>query len=192
MKIPLRIKIWGRINQGVRGRNQPSDWVKLPYIQNSKATSKIKGAFRNANIGTVFVGGKSLKSALPSIFNKKVLGEERNVVYQLPFMEPSTSLYTGQTKRPLAIRMDEHRGAIRRGETTRSSLAEHCARTGDRPDFNSVKIISRSRFKSHRLINESLSRDINYRKAISKINPIILKPAIRNFSGFYNSISYFS
>ena len=118
--------------------------------------------------------------------------EERGVVYQIPFQEPSKNVYTGQTKRPLAIRVGEHMSQVRRGDSARSSLAEHCLISAETPDFERVKIIARAPNYRKRIIYESLGRFISYSRAVSKMNPILLKPAIKNFSGFYASSNYFS
>ncbi len=177
---------WAQINKSSPPRDRPSSWIKLPFIKNRFSNKKITTSLRDANLGVVFSGGKSLHSKLPSLYPSRPKLEQRNVVYEIPFTPPSLAVYTGQTKRPLLLRLEEHARDIRR-RTASSSLASFCASSGQTPDFANTKIIARSPFKNHRLIKENLGRMLHYRHAISKINPLNFRPPIKNFAGIYAS-----
>src|SRR5713101_4784622 len=181
----LIYRTWTKINTNETAAEGPRGWVKLPFISNRNVTKVVTSIFRDADLGTVFSSGTKLKSMVPSLYRRKLVTEERNVVYQVPFLPPCDAVYTGQTLRPLAIRLSEHEGAIRRQETNRSSIAEYCVRTGFSPDFGNTKIIARSQTKRGRSIKESIARYIKYQRDISKINPILLKAPIRDFAGLY-------
>ena len=65
--------------------------------------------------------------------------------------------YTGETKRPLTERIEEHKKAVSKGETQKSKLAEHIwSANGDHtPLWNEVKIIDRERFWKERKLKEA-------------------------------------
>jgi len=172
--------------QSLSPRDRPSSWIKLPFIKNRFSAKKITSSLREANLGVVFSGGKSLHSNLPSLYPSRPKLDQRNVIYEIPFSPPSLAVYTGQTKRPLLKRIEEHARDIRRHAAS-SSLASYCASSGETPDFVNTKIIARSPFINDRLIKENLGRMLNYRHAISKINPINFRPPIKNFAGIYAS-----
>ena len=51
--------------------------------------------------------------------------------------------YTGETKRPLTVRIEEHKKAVSKGETQKSKLAEHIwsAKGDHTPLWNEIKIL---------------------------------------------------
>ena len=65
--------------------------------------------------------------------------------------------YTEETKRPLTVRIEEHKKAVIKGETHKSKLAEHIwTANGDHiPLWNDIKIIDRERFWKERKLKEA-------------------------------------
>jgi len=138
------------------------------------------------NLGVVYTGGKALKTVLPSLYPRVPPMEEKNVVYEIPYLAPSKAVYTGQTGRTLLKRITEHAADLNRGSPN-SSLVAFCNTSGSSPDFASTRIVTRAASKRARLISENTARFLHYENAVSKTNPIRLRPPIKNFAGIIAS-----
>src|SRR5713101_6008482 len=182
----LIYKTWHKINFPTPRNPRPQEWVKLPYIKEPRARNAITNSLLEADIGAVYTGGKSLKTILPSLYPSLPAMDQRNVIYDIPFEPPSSGIYTGQSGRTLYKRLAEHASDLRRNSPA-SSLVAYCNETGATPDFSRTRIITRAATIRARLLNESVVRDLHLEKAVSKINPIRLRPPTRNFAGIYSS-----
>ena len=60
--------------------------------------------------------------------------------------------YIGQTKRPLQVRIKEHKRSTVNGQTEKSALAEHACQEGHEPNWDEAKSIAQapqSRHETH-------------------------------------------
>ena len=77
-------------------------------------------------------------NGLPVYFSSNT----KNCIYNIPCSCGKS--YTGETGRPLSVRLEEHRKATIRGEVEKSGMTEHAWSNGDhRPAWDETKIIGR-------------------------------------------------
>ena len=93
----------------------------IPYI---KGTSEsIKRICEQYNIRVTYGKFNTLKSVLTKVKPPIDKLHTKNCVYNIVCTCGMT--YTGETKRPLTVRIEEHKKAVIKGETHKSKLAEH-------------------------------------------------------------------
>ena len=92
--------------------------------------------------------------------------------------------YTGETKRPLTVRIEEHKKAVSKGETQKSKLAEHIwsAKGDHTPLGNDVKIIDIERFWKERKLKEATHIILSLTcmsQTSADLNPMWLAPTLK-------------
>ncbi len=179
-------KIWVSINKPRLRPPRPKEWIKLPFVKDPKVRNNITRGMAGINLGVVYTGGKALKAVIPSLYPRVPAMEEKNVIYDIPLLAPSKAVYTGQTGRTLRKRISEHAADLSRGSPN-SSLVAFCNASGSSPDFAGTRIVTRAASKRARLISENTARFLHYENAVSKTNPILLRPPLKNFVGIIAS-----
>ena len=76
--------------------------------------------------------------------------------------------YIGQTKRPLKVRLSEHKRATQQGKKENSALAEHACGEGHVPLWNQTKSIAQVPNLGMRLVREALEIRINETSTINR------------------------
>ena len=76
--------------------------------------------------------------------------------------------YIGQTKRPLNVRLSEHKRATKQGKKESSALAEHTVCEGHEPLWNQTKSIAQVPNLGMRLVREALEIRINETSTINR------------------------
>ena len=112
-------------------RDQPIATVSILY--NRGLSEKL----RRIIIRTVFRSTTTLRRSLTKVTPQTTKEQTKNCIYDIPCS--CGRLYKGETGRPLAVRLEEHRKATIRGETLKSGVAEHAWSEGDhRPAWHSM------------------------------------------------------
>lgn len=102
-----------------KDNQQNHTFMTLPYIKG--ISEKIRRIAKDYNIKVAFRSDKTLRSLLTKTKPENNL--HKNCIYQIPC--ECGEVYIGETKRPLDIRVKEHKTHTERGETSRSGIAEH-------------------------------------------------------------------
>ena len=76
--------------------------------------------------------------------------------------------YIGQTKRPLRVRVSEHRRATRKGEKQHSALAEHACNEGHDPLWDEGTKLAQVSHLGMRLAREALEIRMNDTNTINR------------------------
>ena len=94
------------------------------YIPHEAGLSEdVRRICQRYNLRTVFKSAATLRGQLMQVKDRDPLERRSNVIYQVPCS--CGRVYIGETKRALETRIKEHKAATRRGETTKSAIAEH-------------------------------------------------------------------
>ena len=83
-------------------------------------------------------------------------GYSTNVVYAIKY-KTCDQEYVGETKRAVKVRCQEHKVAIRLGQTTESAVAEHVHTSAESHeiDWENINIVARSKNTRERRIREA-------------------------------------
>ena len=83
------------------------------------------------------------------------ISQRVGVVYEVP-CEDCDQSYIGESGRSLEVRLAEHQRHVRKGEITRSAIAEHAILQVHRMDWESARVIDTSRKYWQRRVKEAL------------------------------------
>ena len=87
---------------------------------------------------------------------EKKIERMTDVVYYIPFKNCNEP-YIGDTRRHWGTRKKEHQASVRRKETDRNGVANHCINNLHHPDWDHCKIIDKERNNYMRKIKESIN-----------------------------------
>ena len=127
--------------------------INIPYI---KGTSEnIKRICQQYNIRVSYGKFRTLRSVVTKVKPSIDKLHTKNCVYNI--VCTCGMSYTGETKRPLTVRIEEHKKAVAKGETHKSKLAEHIWNANGEhvPLWNDVKIVDRERCWKERKLKET-------------------------------------
>jgi hypothetical protein len=129
--------------------DKPLGMIYIPYVKG--ISEKLRRIGKQYNIMTVFRIKHTLRSLLvktrPKIDPQKIA----NCVYSIP-CECGRS-YIGETGRPLAVRICEHRHNLKLGLIEKSKLAEHAYEEDHRVDWDKARVLgieNNSRFRKYK------------------------------------------
>lgn len=151
--------------------NIPKFYASFPYING--VSEVIKKILLKYNIDMVIKPGKGLKN----LFNNKdpiPKMKQKGVVYSVQCLD-CQKRYVGQTKRPLGVRMDEHKRSVARGATS-TALSQHALEKCHSFDFPGVKILTHENNKHKREFLEKCyiylekDRTINHQTDLEGLN----------------------
>ena len=109
----------------------------LPYNKNlEKLMLPIKRKF---NLKIVTKPTNKLKKLLVHPKDPTPTEKRANVIYSIPFTDDQT--YIGESSRPLEIRLNKHREAVKKLDTHKSAVTEHVAITLSMPIWKDTKIL---------------------------------------------------
>ena len=117
------------------GQAQTDTFLTIPYVKG--ISEKIRRIASSFGIKTAFKSSNTLKSMLTKTKPKQ--GDDKECIYQV-LCECGES-YIGETKRPLAVRLKEHRLSTQRGETARSGIADHVWSNQHRIKWSEAKVL---------------------------------------------------
>ena len=156
----------------------PLTTVNLPY--NKGLSEKIRRICAKYKIRTTFRSTTTLRGQLCKVKPLSATGDTKSCIYNIPCTCGRS--YTGETGRPLSVRLQEHKKATIRGETEKSGVAEHAWSEGDhKPLWDKTSIIGREQNWKIRKIKEAahMALDANmFSKPSIDISPIWL-PMLR-------------
>ena len=133
-------------------RDQPIATVSLPY--NRGLSEKLRRICGRYNIRVVFRSTTTLRRSLTKIRPTTTKEQTKNCIYDIPCSCGRS--YKGETGRPLAVRLEEHRKATIRGETLKPGVAEHdWSDGGHRPAWQETTIIKKEPHWKIRKIKEA-------------------------------------
>lgn len=122
-----------------------------------------------------------MKTKLCKLKDKRETLDRKNVIYEIPCKE-CPGQYIGETSRQLGTRVQEHKSAIVKKQST-SQIFQHSDTTGHEIDFNNVKIIGNAKNLRKRLFLESMhtvQKPNSFNRALDI--PQSYGPIIRKFS----------
>ena len=95
--------------------------IVIPYVKG--LGEDVRRICSRYNIRVAFRSCPTLRSNLTRVKDVLPTGLHSKVVYQIPCM--CGKVYIGETVRRLDMRVNEHLEACKRGETSKSAVAEH-------------------------------------------------------------------
>ena len=163
-----------RICQALNGNNYPASFVSrskipkpsrqqsdehdqkhsiaLPYIRG--LSEAIKRVFSEVDVRVVHHPHTTLRRELVHLKAPIPSMQKSGVVYYIPCSECS-EVYIGQTERPLATRLKEHKAAVKFTKTDVSAVAEHIWHRQHQMDFQSATILAQDHDMHRRCFLES-------------------------------------
>jgi predicted GIY-YIG superfamily endonuclease len=141
-----------RVTQEDDDNNKPTT-VCLPYVKN--VSEKIQKICIPYNIRVVFQSRSTLRSYISHTKPSTEITNIKNCVYSIHCT--CGFFYLGETCRPLKVRVEEHRKAVCKGETSKSGIADHVWREKGKhlPLWSEVEIIDREERWKVRKLKES-------------------------------------
>jgi predicted GIY-YIG superfamily endonuclease len=128
---------------------KPLGSVYIPYVKG--VSEKFKRTGNRYNIRTIFKTKHELRSSLMKTRPERDPQQTPRCVYSIP-CECGRS-YIGETGRPLAARLCEHRHYVREGLLEKSKLAQHAYENGHRVGWDEARILeieSNSRYRKYK------------------------------------------
>lgn len=123
--------------------------LTIPYVKS--VSEEIQRIGKKYNIHTVFTSGQTLRGVLTK--TKPKITTTKECVYRVPC--ECGEAYIGETKRPLEVRIKEHRKHTQLGETSKSGIAEHAWNADHRINWNDAKVIHRETHWKKRKFKEA-------------------------------------
>ena len=156
----------------------PITTVSLPY--NRGLSEKIRRICAKYKIRTTFRSTTTLRGQLCKVKPHSATGDTKSCIYNIPCTCGRS--YTGETGRPLSVRLEEHKKATIRGDVDKSGVAEHVWSQGDHKLlWDKTSIIGREHHWKIRKIKEAAHMALDasmFSKPSAEISPIWL-PMLR-------------
>ena len=162
-------------------QTRPFTTITLEYVPNF--SEKIRRVLADFNVRTVFKSSTTLRSLLCQTKPNDSLQRSKEVVYSLPCQ--CSDIYIGETGRPLAVRIKEHKDNVSRRKVFSSLVAEHAVSNGHHFDWESAACLYKESNPKKRKFIESafIACGNNIVSQSSMFFPeswhTLLKPAIR-------------
>jgi len=118
---------------------KPTGFMTIPYVP--KLSEKIRRVARKYKIKTAFKSHNTIRQHLIKTKPHNDEQASKNSVYSIPC--ECDKEYIGETKRPLQVRIKEHKYNVNKGNTANSKLAKHAWDNSHRFKFEETKIIHR-------------------------------------------------
>jgi hypothetical protein len=158
--------------------------ISIPFVE--KLSYNISRILKARNIRTVMIPGNTIKNIVCTIKDKLIMEETPNCIYLIGCLDCEAT-YVGESKRRLKNRIVEHKAAVRNANGKDSALAEHAIDKLHTPDWDNLKIVSKSRdFKTRRfkeavaILNQKMPLNRNEGMKISET----FKPLITDFNNY--------
>lgn len=132
---------------------KPRAFINIPYVP--KISEKIRRIARKYKIQTAFRTQNTLRQHLSKTKPPDSIQASKNVVYSIPC--ECDRDYIGETKRPLEVRIKEHKNNTQKGETAKSKLAKHAWENEHRFKWKEAKILhTESHYYKRKFIEAAL------------------------------------
>jgi hypothetical protein len=92
---------------------EPLRTLHIPYVRG--LSEKIEKTCAPFGVKAIFKPGSTLKQMLVKVKLKMPEEKKKEVAYQVPCMD-CPKVYTGETKRPFKVRIDEYKRAVKKGD----------------------------------------------------------------------------
>lgn len=116
---------------------KPAAFITIPYVP--KLSEKIRRVARKYKIKTAFKSDNTLRQHLTKVKPKCDEQASKNCIYSIKC--ECEGEYIGETKRPLKVRITEHKRNTKNGETTSSKLAKHAWENDHKFKWEEAKIL---------------------------------------------------
>ncbi|CAN0001178.1 unnamed protein product, partial [Heterosigma akashiwo] len=97
-------------------------------------SDKLRRQLKGYNVDLVFKRGQTLGSLISNVKEKRTPERQKGVIYKIP-CKHCDECYIGETKRHWGTRKGEHQGYVRRGEASKSGVANHAVNILHHPDW---------------------------------------------------------
>lgn len=155
---PATVKRWLERRRTPTDRNQEEQreerrtrWCGAPYI--NAVSEPVARLLSEHGIRLAHRPSRTLRGILMQAKDRLTDDEVTGTIYSIPCGDCS-SVYVGQTDRPLQTRIGEHQAAVRRKDPT-SQVSEHAERYKHHFDFDRVRIVDREKTYGGRLFKEA-------------------------------------
>ncbi len=129
-----------------------NNFVSMPYLPGLSAP--LKKAFRKAGYKVAFKSPKNLGSILTSRIKQKLPANSSQGVYFIP--TGCRNGYTGETKKKIVTRTNEHAKAIFLEDTEKDAIAAHQIECGCEIDMTKTKVLAQETRWFPRKVREAL------------------------------------
>lgn len=110
----------------------------IPYVRG--VSEKIRRISKTYNIRTSFKSSRTLREVLTKTKPQHPTNT-KNCIYEVPC--ECGEVYIGETKRPLHVRIEEHKKNTQRGETTKSGIANHVWDNQHHIQWSEAKVLAK-------------------------------------------------
>lgn len=118
-------------------KENPTAFINIPYVP--KLSEKIRRIARKYKIKTSFKSDNTLRQHLTKVKPRNEEQASKNCIYSIKC--ECEGEYIGETKRPLKVRINEHKRNTKNGETTYSKLAKHAWENEHKFKWEEAKIL---------------------------------------------------
>jgi predicted GIY-YIG superfamily endonuclease/uncharacterized protein (UPF0335 family) len=153
-------------------------FMSIPYVPG--LSEKIRRVGRKFNIRTAFKTQNTLRQSLVKTKPRNGTQESKNCVYSIKCS--CSREYIGETKRPLNVRIKEHKENTKKGLTEKSKIAQHCWSENHNMLWDEASIIHREpHFYKRKVIEASYIKlaDQPISQSSVEIRPLWL-PVLKN------------
>ena len=117
----------------------PVATIVIPYVPST--SEKIRRIARQYNIRTAFKTNNTLRSHLTKTKPKRDYQETKDCIYSIRCQ--CDREYIGESKRPLRVRLEEHKRNVKLGYTDKSRIADHVWAEDHKMSWDEAKILNR-------------------------------------------------
>ncbi|XP_065094759.1 uncharacterized protein LOC135715406 [Ochlerotatus camptorhynchus] len=119
--------------------------ISLPFYP--KVTNPIKNTLKRQGLHIVHKSDNTLRDLLYNL-KDKIPADEQSGIYRIPCQD-CPSVYIGQTRRKVKVRLKEHKNAVDNKKSNDSAVAAHTTASNHQIDWKSAKLIKTVRKPSH-------------------------------------------
>ena len=174
------------VHKAIKKQSEPQSEIKeddqhkgitfMPYVKG--VSDKIRRLLSRAGVKTFYSRSAKLRDIL-SHPKDPLPRDHTPCVYSITCN--CGEQYIGQTKRPLKLRVSEHRRATNKGDKQHSALAEHACNEGHEPLWDETTKLAQVPHLGMRLAREALEIRINESSTINRNDGKLI-------SGMWNSL----
>ena len=171
----------GKVNRQNDAEKEEPQKFTLPYVPGTSEI--IRRSLAPHNIKCAFYSSETLRRHLSKPKDTVPMDKRNNVVYKIPCKDCNAT-YIGESKRSFGVRYKEHDRAVRKGDTDKNEIADHCWSKDHEMNWDERKVIDTEAYIKGRKIKETIHslKDKNHINSISYTLPNIWIPNIKTVS----------